>query len=143
MAKKRFLSEQIVAILREAEKAPAVEEVLRKHGISDQTYYRWKRMYGNLGISEVQRIKQLEDENRKLKQLVGDQARPSKSSRNMLKKGILIEEQKGLVGILESPKDSRKTGLQGFGRESIELSVRGQAGRPLEPGDPGGNGETG
>jgi len=74
MAKKRFLSEQIVAILREAEKAPAIEEVLRKHGISDQTYYRWKRMYGNLGISEVQRIKQLEDENRKLKQLVGDQA---------------------------------------------------------------------
>jgi putative transposase len=74
MAKKRFLSEQIVAILREAEKAPAIDEVLRKHGISDQTYYRWKRMYGNLGISEVQRIKQLEDENRKLKQLVGDQA---------------------------------------------------------------------
>jgi putative transposase len=74
MAKKRFLSEQIVAILREAEKAPALDEVLRKHGISDQTYYRWKRMYGNLGISEVQRIKQLEDENRKLKQLVGDQA---------------------------------------------------------------------
>lgn len=42
MAKKRFLSEQIVAILREAEKAPSVEEVLRKHGISEQTYYRWK-----------------------------------------------------------------------------------------------------
>lgn len=74
MAKKRFLSEQIVAILREAEKAPALDEVLRKYGISDQTYYRWKRMYGNLGISEVQRIKQLEEENRKLKQLVGDQA---------------------------------------------------------------------
>jgi putative transposase len=74
MAKKRFLSEQIVAILREAEKAPALEEVLRKYGVSDQTYYRWKRMYGNLGVSEVQRIKQLEEENRKLKKLVGDQA---------------------------------------------------------------------
>jgi putative transposase len=74
MAKKRFLSEQIVAILREAEKAPVVEEVLRKHGISEQTYYRWKRMYGSLGVSEVHRIKQLEEENRKLKQLAGDQA---------------------------------------------------------------------
>jgi putative transposase len=74
MAKKRFLAEQIVAILREAEKAPAVEEVLRKHGIAEQTYYRWKRMYGSLGVSEVHRIKHLEEENRKLKQLAGDQA---------------------------------------------------------------------
>jgi len=74
MAKKRFSAEQIVAILREAEMAPAVEEVLRKHGIAQQTYYRWKRMYGSLGVSEVHRIKQLEEENRKLKQLVGDQA---------------------------------------------------------------------
>jgi putative transposase len=63
-----------VAILREAEMAPAVDEVLRKHGIAQQTYYRWKRMYGSLGVSEVHRIKQLEEENRKLKQLVGDQA---------------------------------------------------------------------
>ena len=74
MAKKRFTAEQIVAILREAEKAPTNEEVLRKHGISEQTFYRWKKMYANLGIAEVQRIKQLEKENRQLKQLAGDQA---------------------------------------------------------------------
>ena len=74
MAKKRYTAEQIVAILREAEKAPTNEEVLRKHGISQQTFYRWKKMYANLGIAEVQRIKQLEKENRKLKQLAGDQA---------------------------------------------------------------------
>jgi putative transposase len=74
MAKKRFSSEQIVAILREAEKAPTNEEILRKHGISEQTLYRWKRMYGSLGAIEVHRIKQLEIENGKLKQLVGDQA---------------------------------------------------------------------
>jgi putative transposase len=74
MAKKRFTEEQIVAILREAEKAPTNEEVLRKHGISQQTFYRWKKMYANLGVTEVQRIKQLEKENRQLKELAGDQA---------------------------------------------------------------------
>jgi putative transposase len=74
MAKKRFTEERIVAILREAEKAPTNEEVLRKHGISQQTFYRWKKMYANLGIAEVQRIKQLEKENRQLKELAGDQA---------------------------------------------------------------------
>jgi putative transposase len=74
MAKKRFTEEQIVAILREAEKSPTNEETLRKHGISEQTFYRWKKMYGNLGTAEVQRIKELEKENRQLKQLAGDQA---------------------------------------------------------------------
>jgi putative transposase len=74
MAKKRFTAEQIVAILREAEKAPTNEETLRKHGISEQTFYRWKKMYANLGTPEVQRIKLLEKENRQLKQLAGDQA---------------------------------------------------------------------
>ena len=74
MAKKRFTAEQIAAILPEAEKAPTNEEILRKNGISEQTFYRWKKMYGNLGTVEVQRIKQLESENRKLKQPAGDQA---------------------------------------------------------------------
>ena len=74
MAKKRFTEEQIVAILREAEKAPTNEEILRKYAISEQTFYRWKKMYGNLGVAEVQRIKQLEAENKKLKELAGDQA---------------------------------------------------------------------
>jgi putative transposase len=72
MAKKRFLAEQIVAILREAEKAPNLEEILRKYGISEQTIYRWKRMYAHMGVSEIQKIKRLEEENRKLKQLLGD-----------------------------------------------------------------------
>jgi len=143
MAKKRFLSEQIVAILREAEKAPSVEEVLRKHGISEQTYYRWKRMYGNLGISEVQRIKQLEDENRKLKQLVGDQALALQVLQEHVKKKDIDRGTERVSGIPEGPEDSGKTGLRGFGCEPVELSVRGQAGRSLEPVDSGGNGPTG
>jgi len=74
MARKRFKPEQIVAILREAERGVDRQKVIRRHGISEHTFYRWKRMYGGLGISEVKRIKQLEEENRKLKQLAGQQA---------------------------------------------------------------------
>ena len=74
MARKRFKPEQIVAILREVERSGKREEVVREHGISDQTYFRWKRMYGGMGVSEVRRIKELEEENRKLKQLAGEQA---------------------------------------------------------------------
>lgn len=74
MPRKRHSPEQIVEILREAERDGGTKETCRKHGISDQTFYRWKRMYGGLGIPEVHRIKLLEKENQKLKQLAGDQA---------------------------------------------------------------------
>ena len=88
MARKRFTPEQIVAILREAERGVGRQELFRKHGISEQTFYRWKRMYGGMGISEVRRIKQLEEENRKLKQLVGEQAMVIQAQREVMgKKG--------------------------------------------------------
>jgi putative transposase len=74
MARKRFKPEQIVRILREVERSGTRHDVIRKHGISEQTYYRWKRMYGGLGVSEVKRIKELEKENRRLKELAGEQA---------------------------------------------------------------------
>ena len=74
MARKRFKPEQIVAILREVERSASRSEVFRKHGISEQTFYRWRKMYGGLGVSEVRRIKELEAENRQLKQLAGEQA---------------------------------------------------------------------
>ena len=74
MARKRFTPEQIVGILREAERGAPRQDLLKKHNVSDQTFYRWKKMYGGLGVSEVRRIKELEDENRRLKQLAGEQA---------------------------------------------------------------------
>ena len=86
MPRKRFNPEQIVAILREAERTGKNEEVIRKHGIAAQTFYRWKRMYGGLGTSEVRRIKELEEENRKLKQLAGDQALAIQIMREEMKK---------------------------------------------------------
>ncbi len=70
--KKKFTEEQIAFALKQAETGTSVAEVIRKMGITEQTYYRWKKKYGGLGISELRRLKQLEEENRKLKQMVAD-----------------------------------------------------------------------
>jgi len=70
--KKRFTEEQIAFALRQAESGTAVAAIIRKLGVSEQTFYRWKRKYAGLGIAELRRLKQLEEENRKLKQLVAD-----------------------------------------------------------------------
>jgi putative transposase len=70
--KSRYTEEQIAFALRQAEMGTPVAEVIRKMGISEQTFYRWKKVYGGLGVAEVRRLRQLEEENRKLKQLVAD-----------------------------------------------------------------------
>ncbi len=72
MKKARFTEEQIAFALRQAETGTPVAEVTRKMGISEQTFYRWKKQYGGMGVVELRRLKQLEEENRKLKQLVAD-----------------------------------------------------------------------
>jgi putative transposase len=72
MKKSRFTDEQIAFALRQAETGTPVAEVIRKMGISEQTFYRWKKLYGGLGPSEVRRLKMLEEENRQLKQMVAD-----------------------------------------------------------------------
>ena len=72
MKKKRFTEAQIAFALREAESGTAAEQIIRKMGISEATFYRWKKKYAGLGVSEVRRLKQLEDENKQLKRLVAD-----------------------------------------------------------------------
>jgi putative transposase len=71
--KKRFSEEQIIRILQEVEAGLGVKEVSRKHGICEQTYYRWKSKYGGMDVSDAKRLKALEEENRKLKRIVADQ----------------------------------------------------------------------
>lgn len=70
---KRYSEEQIIAILKEADGTGNVGEVIRRHGIAAHTYYRWKSKYGGMEVSEARRLKQLEDENRRLKRIVADQ----------------------------------------------------------------------
>ena len=70
--KKSFTQEQIVATLHSVENGTSVADALRKIGVTEQTFYRWKRKYAGLGVSEVRRLKQLEDENKRLKALVAD-----------------------------------------------------------------------
>jgi putative transposase len=70
--KSKHTEEQIAFALKQAELGTSVEEVCRKMGISDATFYNWRKKYGGLGPSEVRRLKQLEEENAKLKRLVAD-----------------------------------------------------------------------
>ena len=72
--KKRFTEEQIIRILQEAETGMKVMDVCRKHAISDATYYNWKAKYGGMTVSDAKKLKAYEDENRRLKRLVADQA---------------------------------------------------------------------
>jgi putative transposase len=72
MGKKSFTEAQIVSALRQAESGIPVLEVCRKLGVTEQTFYRWKKRFAGLGVAELRKLRQLEDENRKLKQLVAD-----------------------------------------------------------------------
>ena len=72
MKRKRFSEEQIAFALRQAETGTAVKEIIRKLGITEQTFYRWKKKYAGMGVAEVRKLKSLEEENRRLKQLVAD-----------------------------------------------------------------------
>ena len=74
MKGKRYSEEQIIKILREAEAGMSAVEVCRKHGVSEWSFYRWRRKYGGMEISEAKRLKALEEENQRLKRIVARQA---------------------------------------------------------------------
>ena len=86
MKRKRYTEEQIAFALRQAESGTAVAEVVRKMGISEQTFYRWKRKFAGLGVAELRRLRQLEEENKKLKQLVADLSLDKRMLQDVLSK---------------------------------------------------------
>jgi putative transposase len=86
--KKRFTEEQIAFALRQAEGGTPVTEVCRKMGVSEQSFYRWKKKYEGMGVAELRRLRQLEEENRKLKKLVADLALDKHILQEVLQKKV-------------------------------------------------------
>ena len=88
MKKSKFTEEQVVYALKQAEAGVPIKEVCRKYGVSDATFYTWRKKYGGLGAEELRRLKQLEDENRRLKGLVADLALDKQILQDVLSKNV-------------------------------------------------------
>jgi len=88
MRGKRFKQEQIIAVLKEAEAGVSVTELGRKYGICDGTFYNWKAKYGGLTVNEAMRVRLLEDENRRLKHIVAEQALEIQALKSVVSKNF-------------------------------------------------------
>jgi len=86
MRQSRYTEEQIIGVLKQAEAGIKTAEICRQHGISSATYYKWKAKYGGLEVSEARRLRQLEDENRRLKQIVADLTLDNQALKTVLAK---------------------------------------------------------
>jgi putative transposase len=88
MKKSKFTESQIIFALRQADTGVKVAEVCRKMGISEATFYNWKKKYAGLGVTELRRLRQLEEENSKLKQIVADLSLDKQMLQDILKKKL-------------------------------------------------------
>ena len=86
MKKTRFTESQIVTILKKQEAGLSVKDICREHGISDATFYNWKAKYGGMDVSELKRVKDLEDENLRLKRIVANLTLENDAIKNVLEK---------------------------------------------------------
>jgi putative transposase len=86
MKRTRYTEEQIIKILKEGEAGRRVAEIVREHGICEGTYYRWKSKFGGMEVSDAKRLRQLETENRKLKQAVAELTMDNRALRGVLGK---------------------------------------------------------
>ena len=88
MTRKRFTEEQIIGVLKESEAGAKTGELCRKHGMSEATFYKWKAKYAGLTVNELKRLRSLEEENRRLKQIVGQQALDNWALKELLSKNF-------------------------------------------------------
>jgi putative transposase len=88
MVRRRYTEEQIIAVLKEGEAGAKVVDLCRKYGMSDAAYYNWRAKYAGLTVSELKRLKALEEENRRLKQIVAEQALDNRALKELLSKNF-------------------------------------------------------
>jgi putative transposase len=88
MKKPRFTEQQIAQALRQAEQGTTAADVCRKLGVSEATFYAWKKRYAGMGVAELRRVRQLEDENRRLKQVVADLTLDKQMLQEVLQKKV-------------------------------------------------------
>jgi putative transposase len=85
---RQYTEEQIIAVLKEGEAGAKISDLCRKYGMSDATYYNWKSKYAGMTVNDLKRLKALEDENRRLKQIVGEQALDIRALKDLLSKNF-------------------------------------------------------
>jgi len=85
---RQYTEEQIIAVLKEGEAGASVTDLCRKYGMSDATYYNWKSKYSGMTVSDLKRLKALEEENRRFKQIVADQALDIRALKDLLSKNF-------------------------------------------------------
>ena len=88
MGKSRFTETQIITILKEVEKGHTVKDVCREYSLSDATYYQWKSKYGGMDASNIRRLRELEDENRRLKQMYADLSLENRALKDVIAKKL-------------------------------------------------------
>ena len=88
MKARQYTEEQIIAVLKEGEAGASVNDLCRKYGMSDATYYNWKSKYSGMTVSDLKKLKALEEENRRLKQIVADQALDIRALKDLLSKNF-------------------------------------------------------
>jgi putative transposase len=85
---RQYTEEQIIAVLKEGEAGASITDLCRKYGMSDATYYNWKAKYSRMTVSDLKKLKALEEENRRLKQIVADQALDIRALKDLLSKNF-------------------------------------------------------
>jgi putative transposase len=88
MGKSRFTETQIITILKEVEKGRTVKDVCREYSVSDATYYQWKSKYGGMEASDIRKLRELEDENRRLKQMYADLSLENRALKDVIAKKL-------------------------------------------------------
>lgn len=88
MRKSRFSENQIITILKEVEKGRTVKDVCREHSVSEATYYQWKSKYGGMEASDIKRLREVEDENRRLKQMYADLSLENRALKDVIAKKL-------------------------------------------------------